>query len=229
MNRGCAGSSPSFSRKLADVCVDRPFHDDRSVECMYGGEELVSRKDAAGGLHRHSQQLELDGGEPYLPAIHKDLVPVEVLSRGAPGQLRDRSLVRARATEDGPDARHKLSGAERLRDVVVRPGLETHDLVHLLHLRGQHQNRHKRRLANPLADRDPIDLGQQQIKDDEVRAMTIEQFQRLRSVVRCDHPDPLALQVQLNEGDHLMVVVHDEDRRAVEVNGLLPTLSAIHR
>ena len=47
----------------------------------------------------------------------------------------------AAAAEHRLHAQDKLSRAERLGDVVVRPDLETEDAVHLLAARGEHQHR----------------------------------------------------------------------------------------
>lgn len=74
---------------------------------------------------------------------------------------------------------------------------------------------------NASTDRDPIDPGQHQVEDDEVWLMTVEQVQCLCSVARRYHPEPFALQVQLEEGNQLVVVVHDENHCLAGVHRLL--------
>src|SRR6185503_12935031 len=49
------------------------------------------------------------------------------------------------APEEGADARHQLSRAEGLREVVVRSQIEAHDAVRLGRLGGQHDDRDPRR------------------------------------------------------------------------------------
>jgi hypothetical protein len=51
---------------------------------------------------------------------------------------------RALAAEDGVDARDQLGDRERLGDVVVGAGVEAADLVGLLGLGGEDDDRHRR-------------------------------------------------------------------------------------
>ncbi len=60
-------------------------------------------------------------------------------------------------------------GIERLRQVVVGADLEPDDLVDVLVARGEHQDRHVRVLAQPLADLDPVDVGEHQVEHDQRR------------------------------------------------------------
>src|SRR6478752_8083707 len=95
----------------------------------HGLEQLALADEASGVADQGLDQVPLGGGEAVLDAVTVHLLGDEV----------DRERVRLdrrllfwsgeRATDGGPEARQQLVHAERLRDVVVGPGVECGDLV----------------------------------------------------------------------------------------------------
>src|SRR5438445_3818459 len=69
---------PELLPQLADVDVDRPVDHDGLIEGVDMGQQLVPREDPAGKLHQRLEEFELDRGQPDLPAVGGDLVPLEV-------------------------------------------------------------------------------------------------------------------------------------------------------
>ncbi len=81
--------------------------------------------------------------------------------------------------------RHQLAGRERLREIVVRPGVEPADAVVLGLARGQHDDRDMRgRLvaAQPAADLDPAGAFDHPVENDEIGGVLGGQHQRLVAV-----------------------------------------------
>jgi hypothetical protein len=69
---------------------------------------------------------------------------------------RARRVLRRLAPQHGVDARHELARVEGLGEVVVRAHLEADDAVHVVALRGEHDDRHvfaplrrRRQMARP--------------------------------------------------------------------------------
>ena len=122
-----------------------------------------------------------------------------------------RRLRGSRAAENGAQPGHELSRAERLGHVVVGPDRQPDQLVHLLDLGREHQDRDVGGPPDLPAEGHPVDLGQHQIQDDEPWAVALEQVQRLRAVVGREHPEPLPLEIHPDELDELVVVVHHQD------------------
>ncbi len=70
-------------------------------------------------------------------------------------------------------AGEKLVKGKRLGDVVVGAQLECQNLVDLLILRGQHNDRDGTKLANLLASFDPVEHGQHYIEHDQIRLLAL--------------------------------------------------------
>ena len=90
---------------------------------------------------------------------------------------RDRFVVARRngalTAQSRLHAREKLVKRKRLGNVVVGAQLECQDLVDLLILRGQHDDRHGAKLANLLAGFDPIEHGQHDVEHDQIRLLAL--------------------------------------------------------
>ena len=61
------------------------------------------------------------------------------------------------------------------------------------------------------ADIGAVELGQQQIQDDQIRLFAPRRIQRFLSVVRGQNAVAVPLKVKRNQVYDLLVVVHDED------------------
>ena len=82
---------------------------------------------------------------------------------GSPESLHARRVAQRHA-----HAREQLAGAERLRQVVVGPGVERLDLVRLLPARGDDHDRHGAPVADAAHDLDAVEVGQAEVEQHEV-------------------------------------------------------------
>ena len=197
-------------------------------------EQLAAREDAAGSGREHAQELELDEGELHLTAPNLDgaarnvdpqLARVDHLLRRAvarPG--------RGGTAQERTDTAAELADREGLRDVVVRAELEAEHLVELVVTRREHDDRHGALGPQPLAHLEPVQLRQHQVEHDEVEGAFAEPGERLLAVAGGDDAEPVALERVGEELLHGLLVVDEEDGRAVgharmvETAALLPTL-----
>ena len=93
--------------------------------------------------------------------------------------LDDRFLLRGRrAPERGPQPREELVHAERLRDVVVRAGVERGDLVALGLAHGEHDDRNRAPAAQAPDHLDAVDPREAEVEDDEIRVLPGRDRQR---------------------------------------------------
>ena len=151
-------------------------------------QQHVARPHAARGARRARQDLELDEGQ-------RDLVAARPDRRAWPGRSA------ARATSSGGlgrrvaparliaarrsarlDAAAELAHRERLGDVVVGAELEAEDLVDLLRLGGQHDDRHRAARPQAPADLEAVDARHHHVEDDEVEGVLGEALERLLAV-----------------------------------------------
>ena len=117
----------------------------------------------------------------------------------------------AGTTQHGVDPQDQLARAERLADVVVRAGLETHHPVGLLPQRGQHDHGHVAAGPQPTADLQAVDAGQHQVEHDQVGGGVAHHAQRGLAVGRLDHLVLVGAQVGDDHLTHGVVVVDHQD------------------
>ena len=123
-----------------------------------------------------------------------------------------RGVRRTRPAEKRSNPRPEFANRERLRDVVVGAQLEPDHLVELVVARGQHDDRHRARGAEALADLQAVEPRQHDVEHDEVDRLLRELAQRLLAVGRLDDRVPVSLQ---REREHLadrVLVVDEQDR-----------------
>ena len=93
---------------------------------------------------------------------------------------------RLMAPQQRGDARHQLTHAERLGEVVVGAALEAEDLVGLGVARRQHQDRraavHGAGADRP-ADGDAVEIGQHQVEQNQIEALGVGARQGVPAVV----------------------------------------------
>ncbi len=112
-------------------------------------------------------------------------------------------------------ARDELFEGERLRDVVVGPGVEPRNTVLDLIAGREHEHRHAvAAAAKPAAHLEPIDPGHEHVEEDGVRlsvAVRLEELERLLAVG--SQLDLVALELERStEGlPHSAFVVHDQN------------------
>lgn len=119
--------------------------------------------------HQDPQQVELLRGELEFLVAHPGPVRLDVDSHAVRGGLR-RGL-RGAAPEQRPDPGEEFGQAERLGDVVVGPGVQADDGVHLVGAGGEHQDRHGVAVgAEPSGHFEAVHPGQAQVEHDQVDA-----------------------------------------------------------
>ena len=125
------------------------------------------------------------------------------------------------------DPAAELAHRERLGDVVVGPHLEAEDLVDLVVLGGEHDDRHLAAAAQPPADLDPVELRQHDVEHDQVEALLGEAVERLAAVERGD--DLVAVLAQGIGEQRLdrLLVVDQQDPRRPSASGLLPCTRSV--
>src|SRR5215203_5964909 len=141
--------------------------------------------------------------EPLRPEA--DLLP------GGPGRARGRRL--ACPADDRADAGHELAQLGRLCQIVVGAELEADDTVDRTRRRGQHDDRHVRRLLEVADDRQPVLLRHVEVEHDEVRLVLGEALAQARAAVAQGDLEAVQLEVV---ADHVAgggLVVDDEDVR----------------
>src|SRR5207253_5662392 len=94
-------------------------------------EEAIAREDDAGLTAERLEELELLGAEAHGPIAHVHLVTRRVDPHVADPEGASAPGHPGRAPQDRADARDKLFGIERLREVVVHARLELLDLLHV--------------------------------------------------------------------------------------------------
>src|SRR3954447_21347429 len=202
--------------QVADVDVDRPRIAERRV-APDARQQHVAGEDAAGAGGQRLEDLELDEGEVDVGAADADgaleRVELEVDDVQRLVLVDGLGARHPRAAQRGPDARAELPQRERLGDVVVGAELEAEDLVDLLGLRGEHDDRDGRARAQPPADLEPVELGHHHVEDDEVERALAEALERLAAVGRPDDVVAVLLQGEAEQRLDRLLVVDEEDAR----------------
>ena len=89
-----------------------------------------------------------------------------------------------RPAQDGADAGGQLVGMERLGDVVVGAEVEALGLVGGRALGGQQDDRDRTALAQLAHDLDAVEVGHDDVEQDDVRADLLGLLERLLAAVR---------------------------------------------
>ena len=158
---------------LAELRHERPqmFGLLHGVRAPDGLEDRAMRQDAVGISRQQRQQLELLRRQANLLAGAHDAAAV-VVDREIAGRIcPDASTVRAvPSAQRDANPRQQLLGTERFRDVVIGAEIERADLVCFATARRQHDDRHRRRLADARADFGAVEIGQAEIQHHQVGA-----------------------------------------------------------
>ena len=109
------------------------------------------------------------------------------------------------------DAAAELAQRERLGDVVVGAELEAEDLVDLLGLGGEHDDRDGVAGADPPADLQPVHPGHHHVEHDEVEVALVEARQRLTAVGGGRHLVAVLAQREAQQRLDRLLVVGQQD------------------
>ena len=92
---------------------------------------------------------------------------------------------------------HQLTGAERLGHIVVRSQTQATDLVNVILLGRDHQNRYILFLPDPLAYLEAVHLGQHQVQNNQIIIPRQRRLQPLVSPVADIHLEIAEFQIVL--------------------------------
>ena len=118
-----------------------------------------------------------------------------------------------RAPEDGADAGGQLVGMERLGDVVVGAEVEALGLVGGRALGGQQDDRHRPALAQLAHDLDAVEVGHDDVEQDDVGPDLLGLLERLLAAAGGDDAEALFAERDRDELGDARLVVGDEHER----------------
>ncbi len=131
---------------------------------------MLVRSTAAPGIGgQQAQQVELLGRQRHVLAGQAHLVLAAVDLQIADHDHRVGLGHLGHAPHDRLDPRDQLAQPERLDHVVVGPQLQADHAVHLLALGRDHDDRHARPGPQLARDGVPVDVGQAQVQQHQVR------------------------------------------------------------
>jgi hypothetical protein len=131
--------------------------------------------------------------------------------RPLPRRRRRRVPALALRRRHAAHARDQLARRERLGDVVVGAELEADDAVDLVAARGQEDDRHLARLANPLEDLEAARIGQADVEDDQRRGRLADPLQRFLAGRAPGRLEAVGAQRVLQRVGDAGLVLDDED------------------
>ena len=174
----------------------------------------LRQQPAAVGEHR-LEQLVLARREVERLAVAADLPPDRVeLQRPDPHDPLLVGLAAAGPAEERPDPRPQLGQPERLRDVVVGAELQGAHLGRLLAARREHEDRHRRLVADAGDHGEPVLVGQAEVEQDAVGPIGVPGRQRLGDRARDVDPEPVAAEVGRRRVPDRGLVLDEQQPRA---------------
>ena len=149
-------------------------------------------------------------GDVALEEVDLELVDLDHVAARRLGAARHLG-----APQLGAHAAAELAQAEAvLGDVVVGADLEPEDLVDLLRLRREHDDRDDALGAEAAADLEAVDARHHDVEDHEVEALAGEGLERLLAVARGDDLVALLLEGEAQQLEDRLLVVDQQDARS---------------
>ena len=118
-----------------------------------------------------------------------------------------------RATQHGAHARGELVGMERLGEVVVRAEVEAARTIRRRALRRQEDHRHRARLAQAAHDLEAVDVGHDDVQQDDVGLGLLGLAEGLLAAQGADHAEAVVGERHGHEAGDPGLVVGDEHER----------------
>ena len=109
--------------------------------------------------------------------------------------------------------RRQLVRMERLGKVVVRPEVEAHRLVSRRVHCGEEDDRHGPPFLEPAHDLDAVEVGHDDVEQDDIGAHLLGLLERLAPAVRGDDREAVLTQNQRHQPCDAGLIVCDEDER----------------
>ncbi len=193
-----AGGAPQLFAKPPHVGVHGPGVDDVVVlpDVL---EQLIAGLDASSALHEGREELELGGGEFDAFAGNGDKVSGDVEGEVADLEVVGLLFRLLTSFDELAHAQDEFAGAERFGDVVVGAQLEAKDAVNLGGLGSEHNDRDAGGggvAAQEFADLEPVDLGEHDVEEDEIRGLEPGRFEGRGAVVGGDDIEAGGLEIE---------------------------------
>ena len=164
------------------------------------------------------QDRELLGRERHVGAVHGHLAGPQVDGeRAVPQHLAGRATGALAAAQHRADPGQQLGQPEWLHQVVVGPLVEGEHPVGLLAPRGNHDDCRLGLLAQPAADVHAIDVGQPEVKQDDIGYRAAQRLGAKRHALR-RVPRPVKAPHKLG-GNARVVLHHQHMSHATKVIG----------
>ena len=114
------------------------------------------------------------------------------------------------SAENRLDSCLDLQNVERLRDIVICAVFKAEDLIHILSLCRQHDNRHIRKLADLPADVHPIHHRKHQIQKNHIVGILLCLLQSFAPVIGRIHFIVVLLKAEANSLYNQLLIVHNQ-------------------
>ena len=139
-------------------------------------QHLLAGEGAAAVGDEQVQEVELLGGQLDLlaPQLHRALEEVALHIPHADDLLFFHGGGGTGAAQHRADAGTHLQDIEGLGHVVIRAVFQAEDLIHVLALGGEHDDRHVGLLADALAHAQAVQLGQHYVQQHQVKRLLLE-------------------------------------------------------
>src|SRR4030067_2204680 len=114
------------------------------------------------------------------------------------------------SSEDRFHPGDELFGRERLGDVIIGAQLQAQDLVGLIAPGGDHDHRDGSPLLLPpqeLADLQPIDIGEHEIKKDQVGDVFLQRIEKTLTIGKAVRPEARPLEMESDEVDDIRLII----------------------
>ena len=189
--------------------IDRPSFT-RIREAPHVLQQLVPRQHDARLAAEGFEELELLGAQRHRRPADMHLVARRV-EHDIAHHERPATAPAVRPPKHCLDARHKLTRIERLGQVVIQARVEAIDLLDIVRARGERQHRSVGPLPQLAEQREPVRIGEPEVKDHERRVSASEERASLGAVGRVLNDESGVLQIERHELRDGWVILDDHD------------------
>ena len=150
-------------------------------------------------FHKKFQQIKFFCGKVYFPAWNKQPSAVTVQTQIPFLHNRRNFFLFSRScgtTHDRFDTRFHLKNIKRLCDIVIGTIIESQNLIHIVALRCQHNNRHIRKFTNRLTYFESVHLRKHDVQKDHIILVGFRHIQRFFSIVCTIHFHPVLFKTE---------------------------------
>ena len=181
------------------------------IDAPDGVKQLLARVNTAGACEELAQEIVFLEREFQRPSVQGDLVRLFI--DGELVHMHGVPLARCLCTpQQSGDALHQHGGAKRLRHIIVRTGIEAHQLVEFLAAGGEHQNGDVGGLSDSAANLPAVALRHHHVEQQKRRVrVRTENGEGLLAVLRLQRRIALAAQKIADQAADMGLVVGDQN------------------